>query len=64
MRSILYFQCYSYGQSTSVITSKVRRDKPEVVNKIKNKKLRYEDLDDLVIYYKTGSMPVHDDYSY
>lgn len=37
--------------------SKIMADKPETVARIKNKKLRYGDMDDLLYFYRFGLMP-------
>jgi hypothetical protein len=39
------------------VMSKIMADKPDVVEKIKTKKLRYKMLGDLIELYKTGKMP-------
>ncbi len=59
---------YFYGanpDSLNTITNKnfanvmtyIMDDKPEVVAKIKQDKLRLKDINDLLVFYKTGAMP-------
>jgi hypothetical protein len=60
---------YYYGTGTEDITkldkkqfievmSKLMASKPEVVAKIQNKTFKYSKIADLVVYYKTGIIPV------
>jgi hypothetical protein len=35
----------------------IMTDRPEITEKIKNKKIRFNDMHDLLVYYKTGKMP-------
>jgi len=60
---------YYFGLKPNAVTEVTRKNftevmcdimanKPEIVEKIKSKKLRYSDMDNLLVYYKTGKEPV------
>lgn len=61
-------QAYLYGYDPNHLTTVTKKnfveamcmvmsDKPEVVNLIKNKTLRFSEMDDLLILYRTGKLP-------